>query len=390
MIKDLASLLAPLPERIFLDHFLAKKRLHLKAADPERACPLLPWGVINRLIESDRQTPSAFLLRRDGTLVPTAMYCRAGTRDRVRASGLHALLAQGASIVIDHIDELVPEIGQLGGSLERRLGCTVWINAYLTFGNGSALKPHHDTHDVLILQVHGRKRWRSFGSSTPVPIGPSRRGTRYDTVAWEDWLEPGDALYLPRGEAHEAIAEQRNSAHLTIGMQPQRGVDLFEWLADKAAAQELFRADLPRQEPGSSLSAFEAQLKQRMHALVDELNLVDFLAADDQRRAPQTLVNLNIADHPVASAVIMPTPRRRMPLATDRKGAAELLIGGETHRLSSNARRVLSHLLDHDAQACGAVVAAFGSTMGEEQVCDAVQELVAHGLAAVRPLSDRS
>ena len=384
MIKDLASLLAPLPERVFLDHFLAKTRLHLKAGDPERAVPLLPWDVVNRLIESDRQTPATFMLRREGRLVPTGMYCRDGVHDRVRANALGTLLTQGASTVINHIEELVPEIGRLSNSLERRLGCTVWINAYLTFGHGGALKPHYDTHDILVLQVHGRKRWRGFGSSVPMPIAPSRRGTKYEAVVWEDWLEQGDALYLPRGEAHEAAAEGQDSVHLTIGLQPRRGVDLFDWLCEKAANDELFRSDLPRQESVLKLLAHERQLKERMHELIDDLKVVDFLESDDRRRVPQTLVNFNLTDQPSADAIIVPTVRRRMPLATDSDEAAELIIGGETHRLSAPARRVLARLLEHDAQAFGAIVAALDSAIDERQVCDAVQELAVRGLVAVR------
>jgi ribosomal protein L16 Arg81 hydroxylase len=384
MIKDLASLLAPLSDRVFLDHFLAKTRLHLKADDPNRAVPLLPWDVLNRLIESDRQTPAAFRLRREGRLVPTGMYCREEMHDRVRANTLRSLLEQGMSIVIDHIEELVPEIGRLNDSLERRLGCIVWINAYLTFGRGGALKPHYDTHDVLVLQVHGRKRWRSFGSSAPMPIAPSRRGTKYEAVVWEDWLEQGDALYLPRGEAHDAAAEGQDSVHLTIGLQPRRGVDLFDWLCEKAANDELFRSDLPRQESVLKLLAHERQLKERMHELIDDLKVENFLEADDRRRAPQTLVNLNLTDHPSADAIIVPTVRRRIPLATDSDDEVELIIGGETHRLSAPARRVLARLLEHDAQAFGAIVAALDSAMGEREVCNAVQELVAHGLVAVR------
>jgi ribosomal protein L16 Arg81 hydroxylase len=384
MIKDLASLLAPFPERVFLDHFLAKTRLHLKADDPKRAVPLLPWDVVNRLIESDRQTPAAFLLRREGRIVPTGMYCRDGAHDRVRANALRSLLEQGTSIVIDHIEELVPDIGQLSNSLERRLGGTVWINAYLTFGHGGALKLHYDTHDVLVLQVHGRKRWRSFGSSVPMPVAPSRRGTKYEAVVWEDWLEQGDALYVPRGEAHEAAAEGQDSVHLTIGIQARRGVDLFDWLCEKAAEDELFRSDLPRQESISKLLAHEARLKERMHALIDELKVVSFLEADDRRRVPQTLVNLNLTDHPSSDAIIVPTVRRRIPLATDSDDEVELIIGGETHRLSAPARRVLARLLEHDAQTFGAIVAALDSAMGEREVCDAVHELVAHGLASVR------
>ena len=382
MIGNLEALLAPWPEALFDEHFAEKKRLHLTASDRGRAVSLLPWDTINRLIESDRQTPSAFKLRREGSLVPAGMYARAGTRERVRASALRSLFAQGASIVIEHVEELVPQLGRLAASLERRLGCTAWINAYLTVGKTGALEPHYDTHDVLIVQIYGRKRWRSFGSSTPVPIVPSPRGAKYEAPIWEDWLQQGEVLYLPRGEAHAATAAEEPSVHLTIGLEPRRGVDLLDWLREKAAEEALFRTDLPREE--AALRAHETRLKNRLHALVDDLNVAAFLEADDQRRAPQTLVDLNLTGRLSPDAVVVPTPRRRVPLATDVDAAASVSVGGETHLLSAPARRVLAHLLKHDAVAFRGLVAAF-APLGEREVGDAVRELVTRGLAAVRP-----
>jgi Cupin superfamily protein len=388
MIADLASLLAPHPEQAFVDHFLAKTRLHLRFADRSRAVGLLPWSAIERLVETERGGPDAFVLRRDGLVVREGMYARDGARDHVRPQALRVLLAQGSSIVIDHVHELVPEIGRLSGSIERRLGCKVWVNAYLTFGNSAALKPHYDTHDVLILQVHGRKRWRSFGSAVPMPVAPAARGTSYDKVVWEDWLEQGDALYLPRGEAHAAEAKDENSVHLTIGFLPRRGVDLLDWLGTKAAAQELFRSDLPQLGSDADVAAREAQLKQRLHTMIDELSVAELLQADDRERAPQSLVSLDFAMRPSATDLVVPTPRRRIPLATDRDDTAEVVIGGETHRLSAPARRVLARLLEHDAQPFANIVAEFASPAGENQARDAVQELIAHGLAVLRAASD--
>ena len=382
MIGNLESLLAPWPEALCLEHFAEKKRLHLTAADRARAVSLLPWDTINRLIEADRHTPSAFKLRRDGSVVPPGMYSRGGTRDRVRASALRSLFAQGASIVIEHVEELVPQLGRLAASLERRLGYTTWINTYLTYGKTGALEPHYDTHDVLIVQVHGRKRWRSFGSPTPLPIVSSPRGAKYEAAIWEDWLQQGEVLYLPRGEAHAAAAREEPSVHLTIGLEPRRGVDLVDSLREKAAEDVLFRADLPREE--AVLQAHETRLKNRLHTLVDELSATAFLAADDQRRMPQTLVDLDLAGDLSPDAVVVPTPRRRVPMATEVDAAANVIVGGEMHRLSAPARRVLAYLLEHDAAVVRTLVAAF-APLSEREIGDAVRELVTRGLAAVRP-----
>ena len=63
---------------------------------------------------------------------------------------------------------------------------------------------------------------------------------------WEDVLEAGDVLYLPRGEVHEAMVEGPSSVHLTIGLQTLSGIDFLLWLAEQGAADVLLRKDVTR------------------------------------------------------------------------------------------------------------------------------------------------
>ena len=169
MIRDLASLLAPLPEQSFLEHFLEKKRLHVSYREPERAVQLLPWATINQIIEWDVLPADRFKVMRAANRLPPLMFRQQEGSQRLRAGPLQALLSQGTSLVINSIDEIVPEIGRLNDAIERRLAHNVGVNAYLSFGRGSAFKAHWDLHDVLVVQVHGSKRWRSYGTPIPFP-----------------------------------------------------------------------------------------------------------------------------------------------------------------------------------------------------------------------------
>src|SRR5438445_10327044 len=169
MIRDLASLLAPVQEEAFLDHFQNKLRLHVKAGQAGRATDLLPWTTMNQLIAADILPTDRLRIVRASMDLPPLMYHRSGSHE-LRAGTLQTLLAQGVSIVINFVDDLVPQIGILADAVERRLGHQVGVNAYLSFGQGSALAAHADDHDVLVVQVHGRKRWRSYGSPFPLPV----------------------------------------------------------------------------------------------------------------------------------------------------------------------------------------------------------------------------
>ena len=77
--------------------------------------------------------------------------------------------------------------------------------SYATDGGG--VGPHFDSYDVLLLQAHGRCRWR-IGRQNGLDLGegiPPAALAEFEPEE-EFVLEPGDMLYLPR-YAHDGIAE---------------------------------------------------------------------------------------------------------------------------------------------------------------------------------------
>ena len=384
MMRDLASLLAPVSERSFLDHFLGKERLHVKPGDPGRAVSLFPWATINRLIDSDVLPPDRLRVVRANTPILPPMFRHTDGTQRLRAGAFQALLRQGVSLVVNAVDDLVPEIGRLADAIERRLGHRAWVNAYLSFGRGSALRAHWDSHDVLVLQVHGSKRWRSYGTPMPFPVenhGPREPFGR--EVAWEGLLEPGDVLYLPRGEVHEAALEGPNSVHLTIGIQTLSGIDFLRWLAARAAADVLARMDLTRVGGEAALRLHETRLKERLHALIDSASIATYLDAEDENRKPRPLLSIGLFEGLDAATLIVPAPRRRIRLPAEGEADRDVVIGGEPHRLSAAARRVLDLLLARDGLAFGDLMAVFGSTIGEKMLRQAVTDLAKEGLVGL-------
>jgi bifunctional lysine-specific demethylase and histidyl-hydroxylase NO66 len=58
-------------------------------------------------------------------------------------------------------------------------------------------------------------------------------------------LEPGDALYLPRGTVHSAVALGDTSIHLTVGVHPLTRYQLVRFLLDAVQDDPELRASLP-------------------------------------------------------------------------------------------------------------------------------------------------
>lgn len=281
-VCDLASLVAPAAESDFIAAFVRKERMIVKAPDARRAEGLLPQITIERLIASDLLPSMRLSVLRDGEVVAPHRF---RTDDgRLHVSAMEGLVREGVSLIVTGIHDDVPAIERLRKGLELRLGHDVWVNAYVTHGPGGALPPHYDDHDVLALQVHGSKRWHGHGVPFPSPIERSPDGVDFGPSHWELLLEPGDLLYLPRGEAHHAMADGPLSVHLTFGIDTRRGIDFLSSVVEHAKSEGLFRQDLTRLGGTSSLELRERALKDRMHALIEEADLGAYLTTDEAAR----------------------------------------------------------------------------------------------------------
>ncbi len=382
-IVGFASLVAPCSEEEFEASFLRKERLVIKTRHPARATRLLPRWTLDRLITSKFLPKARLQAMREGEVVASHLY--RAEDGRPKAGAIEALIAEGVSFVVNGIDDDVPAIARLCDSLERRLGHTVWVNAYVTHGPGGALAPHYDDHDVIVLQIHGTKRWFGHGSPVPLPVESSPDGVDFGPAKWDELIEPGDVLYLPRGEVHHTSVEGTHAIHLTFGVDTRRGIDLFDALVKCAASDVHFREDLTRLGGQADSVRRERDLKDRMHALVEGADLNVYLGDDDAARPLRSMVHLGngiVTDR----SVVIPAVRRAFELPKDLADADETIdvrTGGASFRLSSAAARILAFLVAHDRASLPEIVGQLGPGHDEPCARDSVNELVRLGLAGV-------
>jgi bifunctional lysine-specific demethylase and histidyl-hydroxylase NO66 len=120
-------------------------------------------------------------------------------------------------------------------------------NLYLTPRNGQGFRPHVDTHDVFILQLHGEKEWHVASPSNDLPLASAKQGPMDSLPDFRKLtLRPGDTLYLPRGFPHEATTGSSSSLHLTVGVYVYRWVDLVHEVLTLVADERVqYRNALP-------------------------------------------------------------------------------------------------------------------------------------------------
>jgi lysine-specific demethylase/histidyl-hydroxylase NO66 len=134
----------------------------------------------------------------------------------------------GATIVLQALHVNWHPLAVFCRLLEDALGYAVHANAYYTPRGSKGFAVHHDTHDVLVLQVSGKKRWRVYEPLLELPL----KHQRYSSALGEHGepthdlvLRAGDTLYLPRGWLHEAETSASDSLHLTIGIAAHTWLD---------------------------------------------------------------------------------------------------------------------------------------------------------------------
>lgn len=234
---------------------------------------------------------------RDGQLQPAARYTGGGgagaeITDQVLDERVLELYVGGATLVLQGLHRNWPPLIDFTRDLGASLGQPLQVNAYLTPAGSQGFGTHYDTHDVLVLQVDGRKHWRIHEPVLPDPLERQAWGGRADEVsavaagepALDVVLEPGDALYLPRGWLHSAQAQQQSSLHLTVGIRALTRYALVEELLALAAEDRRLRGPLPFGIDLADADQIEPELAETVEALRDWLVGADPAAVAERLR----------------------------------------------------------------------------------------------------------
>jgi ribosomal protein L16 Arg81 hydroxylase len=240
----LALTLDPVAERRFFDEHWERRPLVIARDQRERFTGLLDVADIDRLVCETAIRMPAFRLVKDGSPLPAGDYTddiawRPGAFSQMASvERVAAEFAAGATLVLQALHLNSPAVALYCRDLEGRLGFPVQANAYLTPSAAQGFAVHHDTHDVFVLQVAGRKRWRLYEPVLELPLRDQRWSPDLGDPGSpiEDFtLAAGDTLYIPRGWPHEAETSDEEALHLTIGLHPPTRMEALRAALDSCA-----------------------------------------------------------------------------------------------------------------------------------------------------------
>ncbi|MFG2845226.1 cupin domain-containing protein [Kitasatospora sp. NPDC048296] len=382
-------------ERLGGDDFLAQtlgRSFKVARGEAASLAGLMSWDDLNAILTHHRFEPPRFRLATNGEQLPAHTYSRPIVTRRstvwhqLQPSELHRRLAEGATLVLDAVDELHPGIGALAGQLERWLRTGVQVNLYGSWTGIEGFGVHWDDHDVVVVQLDGAKRWRIYGPTRTVPMHrdvetpePPPEEPVADLV-----LTAGDVLYLPRGWWHAvAASEGQHSLHVTCGLQSTTGADLITWLSETLRAHEAVRADLPRFGTVEEQHAFLNTIGKLLAAELESDDLIARFSsardATERARLAPSLPHITAAPPDADLQVRLVTTRPSLTAVSD--ATVRLTAGGEEWTFTAKAEPMLALLADGEPHRLADLAQAAGITLG--QAAGVVTELVDGQAAAI-------
>lgn len=293
----LESLLSPVTVQDFFSNHWETAPLVIKRKSPDYYDSLLTALDLDYVISTalSLQSSDVDLIEADDASKLNA------TRHVKQLALVYEAYRDGATVRVKHAQRHWKALRTLCRQLEQLFSFPVKANLYCTPTGTRGLNRHWDTHDVLVLQVAGSKRWRIFNPRVPLPLenvpplafeergeklrfyrgAPGKELTHFDETdselpLYDFTMEAGDLLYMPRGFVHEANTLESASAHLTIGIHVLTWLDLLVVaLGQKGHSDERFRKAMPFgfANEACATDSLKNTFDELLHALAQESNL---------------------------------------------------------------------------------------------------------------------
>jgi len=332
---DTENIFNPISENYFFRE-IYEKQYYIFNGALDRFASLLSWHQANEILNTHQLVFPRLRLSKDGTILNKESYQKGahitveeGGRPILRGATFHKEVANGATVIIDYINEISRPIQKIAQSFEYIFQTPVQANAYLTKSSHTGFGIHWDSHDVFALQVSGRKYWKIYGSTVLHPLKVDNRNyTDQPTQPiWEGFLNSGQMIYIPRGCWHDAQAMGEESIHLSFGVHHKVGGDFINWGLRKLKESVSMRRNIPRSTDKKILQKYQAEMLEEVVKCLSKEDLYyEFLRDLDSQTMPSSF-HLNLPYIVDPNQKILP-PETKIQFVRRRRYFAETLANG--------------------------------------------------------------
>ncbi len=283
----ISRLIAPVLPGTFLREYWEARPLVVSRGQPSYFDDLLTLDDLDRVITTFQLSHPTISVANAAREVRSSEYTRSD--GMIDAARLYQQFAQGSTVIFNQLHRFVPALAALCRGLESEVSTHFQTNIYLTPRESQGLKVHYDSHDVMVLQIHGTKHWALYESPVELPyrnqsfsdapVAPGKITQEFD-------MHPGDTLYLPRGVMHHAATTSVDSAHITVGVLQTSWTELLMEALGRAGLEDpAFRKNLPVGYARQGFDRTEARatfatLLRRFAELADFDGTLDYFSED--------------------------------------------------------------------------------------------------------------
>lgn len=369
----------------FRAEYFEQKPRHFRGALAERP---FAWSDVDRLLQFiDPRVPMMRMFVNG--LLPDQAYTeefveRGRTRRRLNKAKFYDLMGKGATLQINWVEDHSVEAKRLCLEVARFAGAQTSGNAYMSFTGDGSFGKHWDTHDVFVMQLIGRKSWRIFSPTFPLPLTyqtNDRSGqTCPEEAAIELIMEEGDVLYVPRGWWHHVIPLRGGSFHLSVGTYAPSVFDYIvqtsaKYLEQQIAARRSFTPAGYREAVAEAIERLPAVLFDAANAAAFERDW----SGRENMNAEFNLASLDSAAAPLSGDALVSLATFRNPVLE----GGTLTVNGAQLRLEPVSQAVVAALRDSAPLRLDELSARLGGIAPDAVHC-AVLELARHDVVTIQ------
>lgn len=253
-------------------------------------------------------------------------------------------------------------------------------NAYFSFGITSGFGAHNDDHDVIVLQIEGRKSWRFFGTEAKPNMATVNDLAKpiEDDVSEMIVLNQGDILFIPKSTWHDVVAINEPSLHLTISVVYPTVSEYVFWLLEQHKYEQPYR-DIKLND-----AELDATVRNGVEFFEKTINMaslatyLDFYYA--RHRACQVQPSFPSLNRAQTGDLLRKVP---FTVTTIENGSCtECLIFalGRKHLLSQCEKNILANLSHDQSMSFENILRLFEANYERDEVSTALEKLLDRGL----------
>ena len=259
------DLINPIKEKNFFDEYYDKKFLHVKAGKSDKFLNIFDWNSFTKILNmTSIWTSSSLQLVLDKNKITPEDYCYPSVdRDgneifQPQPNKIIEFLNKGATLIANEVDTLDTNISSIARILEDKFSSKTQCNIYFSKQGRQGFDVHFDVHEVFAINLIGEKVWNIYEGRIDNPINSEAYIELDKEYAKENCgkilkkvhMKPGDILYIPRGQFHEALASSDRSMHLSFSVTHLIGHDILSILFNEAMTKSFFRSNTPMEFQG--------------------------------------------------------------------------------------------------------------------------------------------